>query len=114
MNKEVQKPWGSYRIINIGKNHLVKEIIVKSGQKLSLQSHNHRSEHWIVVQGVAKVTAIEKEILLRENENIFIPKKSKHRLENNNNEDLIIIEIQYGSDLREDDIIRYDDIYDRI
>ena len=113
MNSIVQKPWGSYQVLEKGKNYLVKNIIVKSGGKLSLQSHEHRSEHWIIVKGMPTIT-IDKEIqTLTSNENVFIPKKTKHRLENNTSEELIIIEIQYGNLLQEDDIIRYKDIYNR-
>ena len=113
MNSIVQKPWGFYKVIEESANYLVKIIVVKPQEKLSLQSHKYRSEHWIVVQGIATVT-IDKFIKkLISNESIYIPKKAKHRLENNNKNDLKIIEVQYGTDLREDDIIRYEDIYDR-
>ena len=96
-----------------GKKHLVKNIIVKSGGKLSLQSHEHRSEHWIVVQGSAKVIINKIVKKLRSNESIFIQKRSKHRIENIEDIDLIIIEVQFGDILSEDDIIRYEDIYNR-
>ena len=113
MNSIIQKPWGSYQILEKNKNHLVKNIIVKPGGALSLQSHKYRSEHWVVVKGTATVT-IEKEIKnLKSNESIFIHKSAKHRLANNNKEDLIIIEVQYGDLLQEEDIIRYEDIYNR-
>ena len=113
MNSIIQKPWGSYQILEKGKNHLVKNIIVKPGGTLSLQSHKYRSEHWVVVKGTATIS-IEKTIkTLDSNESVFIPKKTKHRLINNKKEDLIIIEVQYGNILQEDDIIRYEDIYNR-
>jgi|TARA_B100002003_G_C13917925_1_gene446418 mannose-6-phosphate isomerase-like protein (cupin superfamily) len=113
MNSIVKKPWGSYQILKEGKNHLVKNIIVKPGEKLSLQSHSHRSEHWIIVEGIARITINKTIKIVKSNESIFIPKEAKHRIENNNKEDLKIIEVQYGSFLQEDDIIRYEDIYNR-
>tara|TARA_B100000315_G_C14378726_1_gene496417 strand:- start:401 stop:745 length:345 start_codon:yes stop_codon:yes gene_type:complete len=113
MNSIVQKPWGSYQIIEKGKNHLVKNILVKPGEKLSLQSHEHRSEHWVIVEGIAKVTINETVKTLQTNESIYIPEKNKHRLENEGEENLKIIEVQYGNILQEDDIIRYKDIYNR-
>ena len=113
MNSIIQKPWGSYQILEKNKNYLVKNIIVKPGGALSLQSHKYRSEHWVVVKGTATVT-IEKEIKnLQSNESVFISKTIKHRLVNNNKEDLIVIEVQYGDLLQEEDIIRYEDIYNR-
>ena len=113
MNSIVQKPWGSYQIISQGKNYLVKNIIVKSGGKLSLQSHEHRSEHWVVVNGKARVTINNAVKILALNESIFVPKQAKHRLENNDSVVLEIVEIQFGEILSEDDIIRYEDMYDR-
>ena len=113
MKSIVSKPWGSYQVIEIGPNYLIKRILVKSGGILSLQSHEYRSEHWIIVNGTAEVT-INKDILyLKSNENVFIPKKSLHRLANKDQEDLIIIEIWFGQILDEDDITRYEDIYNR-
>ena len=113
MNSIVQKPWGSYTILEQNGNYLVKTILVKPGEKLSLQSHNHRSEHWVIVKGSAKVTIDETIKTLKMNESIYIPKTSKHRLENEGQENLIVIEIQFGNILEENDIIRYDDIYNR-
>ena len=113
MDSIVKKPWGSYQIINQGIDYLVKNIVVQPGGKLSLQSHNHRAEHWVVVNGIAKVTVNNTTKILKSKESIFIPRKSKHRLENNENADLVIIEVQFGAILKEDDIIRYEDIYDR-
>ena len=113
MNLKVQKPWGSYEIIEKGKNYLIKKIIVTPDAKLSLQSHQYRSEHWIIIEGVANVTIDEVVKELRQNESIFVPKKSKHRIENNNTKNLVIIEVQYGNILKEEDIIRYKDIYNR-
>ena len=113
-NKIFERPWGIFEIFIDAKNHKVKRITVYPKEKLSLQSHNFRSEHWVVVCGKAKVINGENEITLNENENIFIPIGHKHRLENIGEENLEIIEVQTGSYFGEDDIIRYDDIYNRI
>ena len=114
MNSIVDKPWGSFEILHSGKNFLVKKITVKPGGILSLQSHEHRSEHWIVAQGNVEVTLEGKIINLKENENIYIPKGAVHRISNKDTEDLIIIEMWYGKILNENDIKRYEDIYERI
>ena len=113
MTSLVLKPWGSYQVIEEGEKYKIKKIIVKPGGKLSLQSHKYRSEHWIVVQGQAETIINKKIITLNSNENIFIPKQTKHRLANNFSEDLILIEVWYGDNLDEKDIIRYEDIYNR-
>ena len=113
MNTIVNKPWGTYQVLDQGKNHLTKKIYVKPNGKLSLQSHNHRSEHWIVTEGIAEVTIDEKTINLETNQSIFIPKNAKHRLANNHSRDLTIIEVWHGEILNEEDIIRYEDIYNR-
>ena len=110
MKTIVNKPWGSYQIIDEGNNYLVKNILVKPYSKLSLQSHKHRSEHWVVVQGTAEVTINDKISILEPNKNIFIPLEAKHCLANNYDKDLIVIEVWYGEILEEEDIIRYDDI----
>ena len=113
MNSITEKPWGSFEILKSGKKFLVKKIFVKPGGVLSLQSHEHRSEHWIIAEGQAEVT-IDKNIkVLKENETIFIPKGATHRIANHNNEDLIIIEMWYGERLDENDIKRYEDTYNR-
>ena len=113
MNSTVQKPWGYFEILKSGKNFLVKKIFVKPGGMLSLQSHEHRSEHWIVAEGEVEVTLDDKTINLVENENIFIPKGAIHRIANKGNNDLIIIEMWYGEILDENDIKRYEDRYNR-
>ena len=113
MNSTVQKPWGYFEVLKSGKNFLVKKIFVKPGGMLSLQSHEHRSEHWIVAEGVVEVTLDDKTINLAENENIFIPKGAIHRIANKGNNDLIIIEMWYGEILDENDIMRYEDSYNR-
>ena len=114
MNSTVQKPWGYFEILKSGKNFLVKKIFVKPGGMLSLQSHEHRSEHWIVAEGEVEVTLDDKTINLIENENIFIPKGAIHRIANKGNNDLIIIEMWYGEILDENDIKRYEDSYNRL
>ncbi len=114
MNSIVEKPWGSFEILNSGANYLVKKIYVKPGGILSLQSHKHRSEHWIVAKGQAEVTINENVSILNENENIFIPKGAIHRMANKQTQDLIIIEMWYGEKLDETDIKRYEDIYKRV
>lgn len=112
-HKVVYRPWGSYQGIDAGDGYQVKQIIVKPGGRLSLQSHAKRAEHWVVVQGVAKVTCDDKVFLLNENESTFIPLGARHRLENPGKQPLRLIEVQSGSYLGEDDIVRYDDAYGR-
>ncbi|MDR3559061.1 MAG: mannose-1-phosphate guanylyltransferase/mannose-6-phosphate isomerase [Candidatus Pacebacteria bacterium] len=109
----VHRPWGKYEVLIAGSQHQVKKITVYPGAKLSLQSHNHRAEHWIVVYGTAQIVNGEKEITLHENESTFIPMGNKHRLSNPGKINLEIIEVQTGSYLGEDDIIRYEDVYNR-
>lgn len=109
----VYRPWGSYETIDSKSRFQVKKIIVKPGAKLSLQKHYHRAEHWTVVCGTAIVTKGEKQILLKEDESTYIPVGVLHRLENPGNIDLELIEIQSGSYLGEDDIVRLDDVYGR-
>jgi len=112
-HKVVYRPWGSYQGIDAGDGYQVKQIIVKPGGRLSLQSHSKRAEHWIVVQGTAKVTCDDKVFLLQENQSTFIPLGAQHRLENPSKQPLRLIEVQSGSYLGEDDIVRYDDAYGR-
>ena len=114
MNSITEKPWGSFEILKSGKKFLLKKIFVKPGGVLSLQSHEYRSEHWIVAEGEAEVTIDEKVINLKENENIFIPKGAIHRMANRIDRDLVIIEMWYGDNLDENDIKRYVDIYEII
>ncbi|MDC2979364.1 phosphomannose isomerase type II C-terminal cupin domain [Pelagibacteraceae bacterium] len=113
MNSKVNKPWGSFEILDNGKNYLVKKISVNPGGILSLQRHKYRSEHWIVAEGQAEVTVDDKISILDKNENIFIPQGSIHRLSNKTSNNLIIIEMWYGEKLDENDIERYEDIYNR-
>ena len=114
VKKEVVKPWGNYRTYEKLPNYLVKRITVEPQQKLSLQSHEHRSEFWIVTKGTALVNLEEEEYELSKGEYIFIPLNSKHRLSNNSTKLLEVIEIQFGDILSEDDITRYEDTYGRI
>ena len=113
MTSIVSKPWGSFQVIEEGEKYMVKKIIVKPKGKLSLQSHEYRSEHWVVVRGVAQVTCAEKVFELKENQSTFIPQGTVHRLRNNGDTPLEIIEIQTGGYLEEDDIIRLEDDYQR-
>ena len=110
---EVHRPWGSYTVLEEGKHFKIKRIVVKPGARLSLQTHHHRSEHWIVVNGIAQVTNDGKEFLLNKNESTYILAGHKHRLENPGVVDLIMIEVQSGEYLGEDDIVRFDDVYGR-
>jgi mannose-1-phosphate guanylyltransferase/mannose-6-phosphate isomerase len=110
----VHRPWGTYESIDAGTNFQVKHIMVKPGQKLSLQMHHHRAEHWIVVEGTALVTCDDRRFLLQANQSTFIPLGAKHRLENPGKTPLRLIEVQSGSYLGEDDIVRFDDIYGRL
>ena len=107
------RPWGHYERLDIGPRFQVKAIVVKPGCKLSLQSHVHRSEHWIVVEGSAIVTKGETMRLLSENDSIYIPAGEVHRLENPGKLPMRLIEVQTGSYFGEDDIVRYDDAYGR-
>ena len=109
----VHRPWGSYTVLEESTNFKIKRIVVNPRAKLSMQMHKHRSEHWVVVSGVAKITNGEKELVLHENESTYIPKTHRHRLENIGLEDLSIIEVQCGEYVGEDDIVRFDDHYGR-
>lgn len=107
------RPWGSYTILERGPRYKIKRVVVNPGQRLSLQTHAHRSEHWVVVQGIAKVTLGEKIFSIHENESAFVPKSTLHRLENPGKIPLEIIEVQNGEYLGEDDIERFSDDYGR-
>ncbi|HVV27193.1 MAG TPA: mannose-1-phosphate guanylyltransferase/mannose-6-phosphate isomerase [Rhizomicrobium sp.] len=110
----VHRPWGTYESVDSGPNFQVKRIVVKPGAQLSLQMHHHRAEHWVVVEGVARVTCDDRQFLLRINESTFIPQGSRHRLENPGKVPLHLIEVQSGSYLGEDDIVRFEDTYGRV
>ncbi|MGB3385338.1 MAG: mannose-1-phosphate guanylyltransferase/mannose-6-phosphate isomerase [Marinomonas sp.] len=109
----VHRPWGSYQTVDLGDRHQVKRIMVKAGEKLSVQMHHHRAEHWVVVSGTAKVQNGDKEILLTENESTYIPVGVVHALENPGKIPLELVEVQSGSYLGEDDIVRFSDRYGR-
>lgn len=108
-----ERPWGSYTVLDENRGYKIKRIEVDPGHRLSLQMHHHRSEHWIVVSGTARVTCGETEALVNVNESTFIPMGRLHRLENPGIIPLIIIEVQSGEYLGEDDIVRFDDDYRR-
>ncbi len=110
---KVHRPWGSYQSIDQGPRFQVKRIVVKQGGRLSLQLHHHRAEHWVVVRGTARVTIGDETKILHENESTYIPSGAKHRLENPGKIDLELIEVQTGSYLGEDDIVRIEDDYRR-
>jgi mannose-1-phosphate guanylyltransferase len=114
LHQTTSRPWGTYTVLEEGTLYKIKRIEVNAGASLSLQMHNHRSEHWIVVEGVATVTNGDNTLELKANESTYIDTKTKHRLENNTNKNLILIEVQCGSYLGEDDIIRFEDKYGRI
>lgn len=111
--KEV-RPWGSFEILHEEDQLKVKRIIVTPGSRLSLQSHKHRSENWVIIQGRALVTLDEEEIPRSPNQTVFIPAGAKHRIANPGKEDVIFIEVQTGSYLGEDDIVRYQDDFNRV
>jgi mannose-1-phosphate guanylyltransferase/mannose-6-phosphate isomerase len=113
LHREVFRPWGSYDSIDNGERFQVKRLSVKPGGVLSLQMHHHRAEHWIVVQGTARITCNDKTFLLSENESTYIPIGATHRIENPGKVPLHIVEVQSGSYLGEDDIVRFEDNYGR-
>ncbi|CAN5611251.1 mannose-1-phosphate guanylyltransferase/mannose-6-phosphate isomerase [soil metagenome] len=113
LHREVHRPWGSYDSVDVGDGFQVKRIKVKPGARLSLQSHRHRAEHWVVVRGTARITRDDEVFDLGANQSAYIPLGARHRLENPANEVLELIEVQSGSYLGEDDIVRYEDVYGR-
>ncbi|MDN7931004.1 mannose-1-phosphate guanylyltransferase/mannose-6-phosphate isomerase [Burkholderia metallica] len=113
LHRTVSRPWGTYTVLEEGPRFKIKRIEVKPGASLSLQMHHHRSEHWIVVSGMAKVVNGDQEIFVRTNESTYIPAGHKHRLENPGVLDLVMIEVQSGEYLGEDDIVRFQDVYGR-
>jgi mannose-1-phosphate guanylyltransferase/mannose-1-phosphate guanylyltransferase/mannose-6-phosphate isomerase len=113
LHRRVYRPWGFYEGIAEGERHQVKHLMVKPGGKLSLQMHHHRAEHWVVVSGTARVTRDDEIVLLAENESIYLPLGCRHRLENPGKLPLSVIEVQSGGYLGEDDIVRFEDVYQR-
>src|SRR5204863_3673343 len=114
IHKTVLRPWGAFTVLQEGLGFKIKRIEVKPGAALSLQLHHRRSEHWVVVGGEARVVNGERSYTLRENESTFIPVETRHRLENAGTEPLLMIEVQCGDYLGEDDIVRFDDKYGRV
>jgi mannose-1-phosphate guanylyltransferase / mannose-6-phosphate isomerase len=114
MHRTVTRPWGTYTTLQEGPNFKIKRIEVKPGGSLSLQMHHHRSEHWVVVSGTAKVTVDDRVVLLSPNQSTYVPLGSRHRLENPGCTPLNLIEVQCGDYVGEDDIVRFDDIYGRV
>ena len=113
INEVVHKPWGSYKNIFIGHNFIVKILTINPKCKISLQYHTKRAEHWVVTEGIAFVTKGKSEFILK-NESTYIEIEEIHRIENKEDEKLIIVEVQIGSEINEDDIVRLDDIYGRM
>jgi mannose-1-phosphate guanylyltransferase/mannose-6-phosphate isomerase len=113
LHRTVHRPWGTYTVLEEGNGFKIKRIEVKPGASLSLQMHHHRSEHWIVVRGMAKVVNGDAELLVNTNESTYIPAGHRHRLENPGILSLVMIEVQSGPYLGEDDIVRFQDIYGR-
>lgn len=107
------RPWGSFTVLEEGTRYKIKRIEVKPGHRLSLQMHHHRSEHWIVVSGTARVICDEKEQMVYSNQSTYVPQGTSHRLENPGVIPLVLIEVQNGEYLGEDDIIRFQDDYAR-
>jgi mannose-6-phosphate isomerase-like protein (cupin superfamily) len=108
------RPWGSFYGVDRGERYQVKRLVLKPGGKISLQTHVHRAEHWVVVKGIATITNGNTLMQLNENESTYIPAGALHRLENLHDDDLIVIEVQTGTYLGEDDIERFDDLYQRV
>ena len=113
LNKKTYRPWGNYVSLVESNTWQVKRIEIKPGESISLQKHKKRSEHWVVVKGIANVEIDNKISTININESIFVSKGTKHRLSNHGDENLIIVEVQIGDYLGEDDIIRFDDLYGR-
>lgn len=114
LNKEYHRPWGFYKVIALGDGFQTKIIHVNPKQRLSLQSHNHRSEHWVILSGMAKVVLEGRDYTLSKGHSIDIPVHAIHSLQNPYEEPIEVVEIQMGDDLSENDITRYEDIYGRV
>jgi mannose-1-phosphate guanylyltransferase/mannose-6-phosphate isomerase len=114
LHRTVHRPWGTYTVLEEGPGFKIKRIEVKPGASLSLQMHQHRSEHWIVVSGTASVVNGDAQFTVGTNESTFIPPRHRHRLSNAASSELVIIEVQSGAYLGEDDIVRFDDRYGRV
>ncbi|MDR2077468.1 MAG: phosphomannose isomerase type II C-terminal cupin domain [Rickettsiales bacterium] len=114
MTNLVEKPWGTYEVLLSFENYQVKRIVVYPNGKLSLQSHEHRSEHWVIVEGEGIVRRGDEEFKLSKDESVYIPVGTKHRISNPTLSNVTFIEVQVGDLISEDDIMRYEDIYGRI
>ncbi|WP_019141915.1 mannose-1-phosphate guanylyltransferase/mannose-6-phosphate isomerase [Noviherbaspirillum massiliense] len=114
IHRTAVRPWGTYTVLGEGQGFKIKRVVVKPGQSLSLQMHHHRSEHWVVVFGTANITIDDKTTLMTQNQSTYIPIGARHRLENPGITDLVLIEVQCGSYLGEDDIVRFSDSYGRV
>ena len=112
-HRTVHRPWGSYTVLEEGERFKIKRIVVKPGASLSLQMHHHRSEHWVVIAGMARVVNGEREIFVRTDESTYIPAGTAHRLANPGKIDCVMIEVQTGDYVGEDDIVRLEDNYGR-
>ncbi len=108
------RPWGTWEVLEAGTNYIVKKLVVLPGQSVSLQLHHKRNEHWIIVQGIATVTLDDKIKTVKQDESVYIPVETKHRIANQTNEPIIFIEVQTGEDLDETDIVRFEDQYGRV
>ena len=113
LHEVVERPWGIYTVIHIGNNVVVKKIVIYPGYQTSLQSHNYRSEHWVIISGIATITVGENRKLVGIDDHVYVPLGEKHRILNETTENVVLIEVQSGTVLREDDIIRYEDSYGR-
>ncbi len=113
MSEITERPWGTYQTILEEANYKVKRIVVYPNAQLSLQSHNHRSEHWVVVEGIGTAILDGETVELKKDDSIYIPVKAQHRMSNFTDKNVVFIEVQNGDYLGEDDIIRYEDIYGR-
>jgi len=114
LHRTVARPWGTYTTLQEGPNFKIKRIEVKPGASLSLQMHHHRSEHWVVVSGTGRVTVEDRVVLMAPNESTYVPLGARHRLENPGQVPLVLIEVQCGEYVGEDDIVRFDDVYGRV
>jgi mannose-6-phosphate isomerase-like protein (cupin superfamily) len=111
---EGRRPWGYYEVLSDSPDHKVKRIVVRPGMRLSLQRHNHRSEHWIVISGTPTAAVEGREIPLKPGESVHIPVEAKHRLSNPGTDDAVLIEVQTGTYFGEDDIERFEDDFGRL
>jgi mannose-1-phosphate guanylyltransferase len=114
LHRTVHRPWGTYTTLEEGPGFKIKRVEVRPGRSMSLQLHNHRSEHWVVVTGTARIVNGEKNLDIRPNESTFIPVGTRHRMANPGTQDLVVIEVQTGGYLGEDDIVRFEDVYGRV